>query len=197
TEQDLTAYNQLNFSANGTGTLRVTLVKKSINDWSKQYSYAVALTNSRKTYNLNLSDFTANGTKDKINPNDIAQVVFSFEVNGKQTNLTGGIYDAAFVKGTAVVTESKDAKELKIYPNPTNGIFKVGFEASVVAPVTLRITDAATGRSLFEKAITTVEGNNVVDVDLTKTIAPQQMIGIINVSGTGVRYKAAKIVVNR
>ncbi|MEY2639308.1 MAG: hypothetical protein RIR90_790, partial [Bacteroidota bacterium] len=34
-------------------------------------------------------------------------------------------------------------------------------------------------------------------VDLTKTIAPQQMIGIINVNGTSVRYKAAKIVVNR
>lgn len=197
TEQDLTAYNQLNFSATGTGTLRVTLVKKSITDWSKQYSYAVALTNSRKTYNLNLSDFAANGTKDKINPNDIAQVVFSFEVNGKQTNLTGGIYDAAFVKGTAVTVENKDAKELSIYPNPANGVFKVGFEATVVAPVTLRITDAATGRSLFEKAITTVQGKNVVDVDLTKTIAPQQMIGIINVTGTGVRYKAAKIVVNR
>jgi hypothetical protein len=197
TEQDLTAYNQLNFSATGTGTLRITLVKKSITDWSKQYSYAVALTNSKKAYSLNLSDFTANGTKDRINPNDIAQVVFSFEVNGKQTNLTGGIYDAAFVKGTAVVAENKNAKELKIYPNPANGIFKVGFEASQVAPVTVRITDAATGRSLFEKAITTVEGTNVVDVDLTKTIAPQQMIGIINVSGTGVRYKAAKIVVNR
>lgn len=172
-------------------------MKKSITDWSKQYSYAVALTNSKKAYSLNLSDFTANGTKDRINPNDIAQVVFSFEVNGKQTNLTGGIYDAAFVKGTAVVAENKNAKELKIYPNPANGIFKVGFEASQVAPVTVRITDAATGRSLFEKAITTVEGTNVVDVDLTKTIAPQQMIGIINVSGTGVRYKAAKIVVNR
>jgi hypothetical protein len=50
---------------------------------------------------------------------------------------------------------------------------------------------------LFEKAITTVAGNNVVDIDLTKTIAPQQMIGIINVSGTGFRYKPAKIVVNR
>jgi hypothetical protein len=197
TEQDLTAYNQLKFSATGTGTLRVTLVKKSITDWNKQYSYAVALTNSKKDYTLNLIDFAANGTKDKINPNDIAQVVFSFEVNGKQTSLTGGIYDAAFVKGAVATPENKDAKELRIYPNPANGIFKIGFEANTAAPATIRITDAATGRSLFEKTITTVEGNNVVDVDLTKTIAPQQMIGIINVNGTSVRYKAAKIVVNR
>lgn len=197
TEQDLTAYNQLKFSATGTGTLRVTLVKKSITDWNKQYSYAVALTNSKKDYTLNLADFAATGTKDKMNPNDIAQVVFSFEVNGKQTSLAGGIYDAAFVKGAVVTPENKDAKELRIYPNPANGIFKIGFEANTAAPATIRITDAASGRSLFEKTITTVEGNNVVDVDLTKTIAPQQMIGIINVTGTSVRYKAAKIVVNR
>ncbi|MFY8003288.1 MAG: hypothetical protein ACOVNR_00525, partial [Chitinophagaceae bacterium] len=77
---NLNDYKALRFTASGGYNLRITLVKNSISEWNKQYSYLLPLNSGEKEYFVNFADFKASGTSDKLDPSDITMIVMSIEV---------------------------------------------------------------------------------------------------------------------
>jgi uncharacterized protein len=56
------------------------------------------------------------------------------------------------------------ADELKIYPNPFNGSFQVGFNLKLKSQVQLSLFDMA-GREVFSKVVDLPEGKQLLDID--------------------------------
>jgi hypothetical protein len=58
---DMSKYKNLTFTASGTDVIEVTLVKKSIAEWAKQYRSQVRLFSDKQVYTLAIKDYS-NGT---------------------------------------------------------------------------------------------------------------------------------------
>lgn len=193
--EDLSAYNALKLSAAGANTrLRIYLVKNSITNWADQYYYVFPLTTDQKEYAINLTDFTSSKFNEKINPNDITTVVFSFEVaNNATTKVVGNISTVTFTKQNAEYYNNIASDQIVLYPNPSNGTFNAGFNADTNAPANIRIIDAATGRTVFTKNINAIKGVNTVPIQITE---PGTHVYLLSIEGTK-KYTTTKIVVNK
>ena len=194
--ENLGAYNSLRFTANGNGKLKITIVKQSITDWNKQYSYTVDLSGSDKLYNVNLRSFKSAGSSDKIRMDDILQVVFSLEPNSDGSAITAKFSDIAFAKAEAPDEEALAKRNLTIYPNPSNGKFNISFAAEAVMNATLKITEPGTGRIYSSKVFSTVVGNNIVPVEIQKSIGQKMYILTVE-TASGIKYKPSKVVVDK
>jgi hypothetical protein len=193
--EDLSAYTTIKLSAAGANArLRIYLVKSSITNWSDQYNYTFPLTADQKEYAINLTDFTSSKFNEKINPNDITTVVFSFEVaNNATTKVLGNISTVTFTKQSAEFYTNILSGQIILYPNPSNGMFNAGFNADTNMPAIIRITDAATGRTVLTKNITTIKGVNTVPIQITE---PGTHVYLLSIEGTK-KYTTTKIVVNK
>ena len=196
--RDVSAYNTLRFTAAGTGTLRITLVKKSIANWADQYSITVPASATAKEYALTLNSFKSTGINSPINAKDIVQVLFSFEVANKNTNLNASISNAAFVKTTATVTTPAEDTRIRTFPNPSNnGRFTVSFKSPVDQQVTLNFRESGTGRTLHTMQHSAVKGENVVSVDMSTKVKTSPQLLIVQITGNEGIFSPAKTVVQK
>ncbi|MCG9900424.1 MAG: T9SS type A sorting domain-containing protein, partial [Hydrotalea sp.] len=126
---------------------------------------------------------------------DVTSVVFSIEVNGANTAVNTTLGKVGFTKVDVDYLRSLEAKDVQLYPNPSNGRFTIQFRSAVEAPLTMRMTDAATGRVVMSRAIQAVQGENQVTVEMGRS---SQGLYIVNLDGAnGLRYKPAKISIKR
>ncbi|HCT23438.1 MAG TPA: hypothetical protein DIW54_08920, partial [Chitinophagaceae bacterium] len=86
-EQDMRQYKSIAFTGKFNTPVTITLVKKSISNWTDHYTYTLPAKDSLKEYSINLSKFTSPLSKNPIQADDILQTVFTFETGGKQVNL--------------------------------------------------------------------------------------------------------------
>ncbi len=125
--RDLQAFNQLRFTANGTGELEVILLKKSVEGSAGQYRKTVKLTEEKKEFFINFSELTDRmgfgaGT---FKADDVTAIVFNV-LGDQQTahpfeiNIENVVFTTQFITATE---EELDRKEevLKIFPNPFEG----------------------------------------------------------------------------
>jgi len=195
--QDLTEYKTMSFKAKGEGaSLKITLVKYSITNFAKQFSYVLPIGKELKDYTINLSDFTGEDPLEKINANDITTVVFAFEnTTGVSTTIDGAIADIFFSKKPKEYLENLKQQKIHIFPNPaTGGKFSATFRSDVDASVTLRLIDAATGKTIYSKVVQAIKGDNVVPVQLNSK--PAAGVYMISVEGNGVKYGTNRIIMN-
>ena len=116
-EADMSSYKNLSFTASGSSIVEVTLVKKSIKDWSKQYRSEVRLFSDKQDYILALKDFS-NGTSEPINADDLVDVVFTIKGDGKtEKAFDMTIENLAFDKKSFERIPVADGA-LKAFPNP-------------------------------------------------------------------------------
>ena len=194
--ENIAGFNSISFNAIGNGILKITLVKASVTNWANQYSYSLSLSDAAKDYSINLSDFKATGTNDKINANDIVQVAFTIESGTGNSNIILELNNVAFSKINQDQTSEDDEKNITVYPNPSNGKFNISFKANAVMSATLRITEPGTGRVYSSRVFNTVVGNNIQPVDIQKSIG--QKIYILSLeTADGIKYKPAKVVVDK
>lgn len=81
---DLSSYNTLEFDAQGTGKLEITLLKQSISDWEDQYRTTVTLTENVKHYYLPYDIFESS-TNESLDLNDITTIVFTLRSEDNTT----------------------------------------------------------------------------------------------------------------
>ena len=194
---DFTGYSSLKITASGAANTRlhIYLVKNSITAWANQYNYTLPLTTEPKDYIIDLADFVSAGSADKINPNDLVTVVFSYEItDNNTTTFNGTLSKISFSKLSAAYYSNTAAGSLIVYPNPSNGNLTAGFNATTTSPVTIRIIEAATGRSVLIESITPVIGNNNIPLQINE---PGSNAYFILIDGGGKKYVPAKVIVVR
>jgi len=194
---DFTGYSSLKITASGVANTRlhIYLVKNSITAWANQYNYTLPLTTAPKDYIIDLADFVSAGSADKINPNDLVTVVFSYEItDNNTTTFNGTLSKISFSKLSAAYYSNTAAGSLIVYPNPSNGRFTAGFNATSTNPVSIRIIEAATGRSVSTESITPVIGNNNIPLQINE---PGSNAYFILINGGGKNYAPAKVIVVR
>ena len=195
-EQNVSSYKSLMFTANATGaaSVTVTLVKKSITDWKNQYTYTIAL-DGNKEYGINLNQFKSNKYSNAIDANDITAVNFSFNSSrGVPTNMSINLSKARFA-ATSIATDVT-AGAVSIYPNPaTGGKFTTQFNSELAQPMVLKVIETSTGKVVKTQFINATKGNNAVAV----TLGNEQANGlyIVTLETDGVKYNAAKLMVNK
>jgi hypothetical protein len=72
----------------------------------------------------------------------------------------------AFTTGANKVAGSETLNSLRLYPNPTQGVLSLTFEASVSGAGSVKVIDV-TGRLLQENSLIFSEGNNAIELDFS------------------------------
>ncbi len=195
--QNLTGYKSLVFNAKGLGVdLKITLVKEGIQNWDDQYQLKIPMTNNAKDYKINLNDFVSKASKEKINPNDITTVVFALEVHsGKLTNISADFSKVAFSKTDFAYLNSLNSKEISIYPNPSRGKLNASFKSPESTKLTLFLTEASTGKTVFSKPVNAVVGMNIVPIEFTQNTGLNTYI--LSLEGNGIKYQPQKVLIEK
>ena len=194
--EDLSAHKTLSFSAKGGTNLRITLVKNSITDYNNQYKIVLPLSKEEKKYNISLADFRSNGFTENIKANDITTIVFTFETtDSKQTTVSGLLNEISFSKKSADYLTSLASAQIYVFPNPsTGGNFNASFRSSTNTNITLKITEAGTGRIVFTKNSNAIKGDNIIPVQLKTPASPGMYL--ISIEGAGLQLQTQKLIIN-
>ncbi len=190
---NISAYKSLRFEASGGHKLKITLVKEGIAQWNDQYTYTLQLDPQKKEYQISLADFASKGVAGKIRANDVTTVVFSIEATEANTAVNARIGKVGFTKTDVDYLRSLEAKDVQLFPNPSEGRFTIQFRSPVEMPLTVKLTDAATGRPVMSRAIQAIQGENQVTMEMNAQ-KRSQGVYIVHLEGAnGVRYKPAKL----
>ena len=119
---DLTNYKFIEFNASGSGVYNLIISKKSIANWSDQYSIPITLTSTATHYKILLSDLYNSVGQTNFSANDVVSIVFTkvgdnntyqdFNINVSNLHFTGTVAGIDQVN-----VNNKDVK-FSIYPNP-------------------------------------------------------------------------------
>lgn len=117
----ITAYNALQLNGRGTGDLKITLVKESIEDWEAQFTTTITLTESLQAFDLPLESFTSS-LNEPLLLDDLVTMVFTMvsedgTVQTKEMHLEDLRFATTEVLSTAGF-ETPRATALRNYPNP-------------------------------------------------------------------------------
>jgi hypothetical protein len=195
-EQNVSSFKSLLFTANaiGAGSVKVTLVKKSITNWDNQYTYTIAL-DGDKEYGINLNQFTSKSNASAINANDIVAVNFSFiNSRGVASSMNINLSKARF--SSSSIAADVSVNTMGIYPNPSTGKFTTNFTSEIAQPLVLKVIEASTGKTIKTQFINAVKGANQTAVELSNTTSTNGLF-IVTLEGDNVKFNAAKLIVNK
>ncbi len=196
--QDLNAFKSLKFTASGNRPLIITLVKQSIAKWEDQYTLSLPISKESQEYVIGLDEFKSKGINTPINANDISSIVISMgpTTANQPTEVSLNISNVSFSKEDIVYIRSLQERNMTIFPNPaTDGRFNVKFKCDKDNSLTLKIIEAATGKIITSKVVNAMRGDNQLPVEINHNSG--QKMYILSLDGTGVKYKATKIVAGK
>ena len=186
---DLSAYRSLNLTAmaNGTGVLKIVLVKNSITDWNSQYTYSLPISQISKGYVISLSEFKSATIDSAINPNDIVQILFVYEVTGN-ANITASLNNVKFTKDDPAYQAALLSKAMIVYPNPVvNNSFNCSFNALKAESLMMKIIEVGTGRVIYTQPVISVAGQNTIKVQLNSSLLNTNLY-TISLEGDNTKY---------
>jgi hypothetical protein len=189
TPQDLTAYKTLKLTASANTALNITLLKESITNWKDQYTLQLPVGKDPEAYYISLTDFKSTRFTTPVVPNDITSLVITVGSSsvGSLTNVEASFSNISFIKDDIAYIRSLSAREVSVYPNPSKGAFNVKFKADNTYALTLKITEASTGKVIMTKPVNAVFGENSLPVEIANRYL--QKAYIINLEGSKVKYK--------
>ncbi len=118
---DVSMFNSLQLSAKGTGSLQITFVKESVENWEDQFKATIALTDTFQAFDLSFEDFT-NTTSDTLLLDDLVTIVFTMvSEDGTGQTKEMNLEDIRFATSEVLTTEGFDATATAAvmnYPNP-------------------------------------------------------------------------------
>jgi hypothetical protein len=119
-EVDLNGYKNLSFSASGTSVVEVTLVKKSIKEWAKQYRTQVRFFNETQAFVIPFKGFS-NGTEMPLVADDIVDVVFTIKGDGKtEMPFEMQVSNVQFDKKDNQKVSTVADGSVQVFPNPAS-----------------------------------------------------------------------------
>lgn len=197
TTENLSSYKSLNFSAKANANCKITLVKNSIANFDQQFKYTIPLGTNLKEYSINLEDFKAPNSSSKIEATDITTIVFAFETtSGSSTNVDIQLNNISFSKKTSEEALNQSATLINIFPNPVKGgKFTAQFKSDVNTTLTLKLTDASSGKVIFSKNANVVKGDNMIPVQVNGLSGLS--ISVLTIEGNGIKFQPKKIVIQQ
>jgi Secretion system C-terminal sorting domain len=181
TVTNVSNFKNLSFRGSGTEVVEVTLIKKSVTDWSKQYRTEVRLEAEAKVFNIALADFS-NGTSETMVADDLTSIVFTVKGDGQNVKtFEMNLQNVAF--------DNKDYKKVTL----TNGIAVTPNPVVEVANVNFKMEDRGTalitlsnvnGQTMMTKNEIFAKGNNDVKLDMTGYPSGIYVLNVISARGT-------------
>ncbi len=196
-EQNVAAYNSLLFNANtiGAGSVKITLIKKSITNWNDQYSYTANIADS-KDFAIALNSFKSSKFNTAINANDITAINFSFITSrNAATNMTVNLSKVRFSTAIVATPASETLNVMSIYPNPTMGRFTTTFKSDAVQPLVLKVIDVVTGRVVKTQFINATKSENKINVAIDNSQAITNGLYIVTLEGDDIKYIPVKLII--
>lgn len=194
---DLTAYNTLNFKASGTGKLLVTLLKKEINIWEKQYRTAVNLTNEMKEFTVSYNDFLSDTTNDFL-ANDITTIIFTMiSDTGNILEKELEISNINFTMGEVLSIEDiglefqNDKRKIKIAPNPMSSNSNISFLSERVGTCELVVYNSL-GMVVAHKKINATTGLNTLNFEKRNLSSG---LYFVKIRMQNINYKTGKLLI--
>ena len=154
---NLSTYQNLSFKASGTSVIEVTLVKKSIADWSKQYRTEIKLYTDMQNYSLALKDFK-NGTNEPINADDLVDIVFTIKGDGKTSKPFEMTIDNV-VFDNKINSTLKAGAVLTAFPNPASESTELIFDMPERGVSEISLTNT-NGKKVIQRTEEFAKGNN-------------------------------------
>ncbi len=161
---DLSDYNTLEFDAAGTGQLEITIIKKGIDSWDKQFKTSITLQANDQHYYVPYQHFTST-TGEMIDLSDAVSIVFTMASDGvntvtKELNLA----NLNFSHQTDIIpTGMLSNNKVMVAPNPMTSETAVYFNSDVEATTTISIY-STTGRLVKTQTIEAVAGSNKISL---------------------------------
>lgn len=190
-EENLSHYKSIIFNTNvtGAGSVKITLVKKSIVNWNDQYSYTVDLSGNNE-YGINLKDFKSAKYNYSINADDIVSVSFAFINNrGPVTNMNINLSNVRFRKSEFT---NSSLNVMTIKPNPSTGVFYTSFTSDIAQTLVLNVIELSTGRIIKTNFVNAIKGSNEVKVILESSKLNSGTF-VVTIEGDNVKFKPAKL----
>ena len=195
-ERDFSKFKTLQFNANGVGTttLKITLIKQGITNWDNQYTYTLPIDATATNYIISLNKFISKASNLPINLNDITAINFTWEnTRGINANIGGTIANVKFATQEAIIAQIINDNEIGIYPNPSNGKFKVAFNSDAAKPLVIKLVDIYTGRTIYNQFVTAKKGMNNYEVILKDFFTSN--LYVLSIEGDDVKYIPRKVVI--
>jgi len=164
---DLSDYNNLKLQARGTGTLEVTLVKKSISNWENQFKAYVDLSDSLEDIVLPISSFESSSDT-TLELNDIVTIVFTLvSESGSLETKTMTLNQVRFSNEDTLSIEAfeKELTSLSAIPNPISSNTNIHFTASQNETVQLIVYNQL-GKVVYQTVYRATVGKNQIPLNL-------------------------------
>jgi Secretion system C-terminal sorting domain len=190
-EADMSGFNNLSFSAWGSNIVEVTLMKKSVTSWSKQYRSEVRLSADRQTFNLSLKDFS-NGTNEPIKADDLVSVVFTFKGDGKTEKSYEMNIENLVFNNNANQEKAVAEGKINVFPNPASEATDLTFNVAERGTAQVNVTNLQ-GLQVHSFKVELAKGNNRVTVPVLDLPAGMYVISVITSKGK----MSAKVLVNQ
>ena len=163
----MTKFQNLSFKGMGQGVVEVTLVKKSITDWSKQYRKEVSLFSEKTPINIAFDEFKNGDAKaGTIVANDITHVVFTMKSDGKTDKIVEIALEDVVFTNKKVTTIAITEGTLTAFPNPAFGRTDLSFNLAERTKGVVTIANTQ-GQKVLETNQEFTKGNNRMPIDLT------------------------------
>ena len=162
---DLDAYDQLSFTASGSGVMEVTLVKHSLDVWENQLHTQIALSGQEENITLSRSDFkTHDGTTHDWA--DIKLIVLTMRNdNDKTKQINMLVNNIQF--GTAQISSVADIATdtpVGITPNPASDFFSLTITSAHAYSSELDIINPV-GKRVYSQAVDIKKGENRLTIN--------------------------------
>ena len=188
---DMSKFKNIVFTASGTGVVEVTLVKKSVTDWAKQYRAEVRLFNEKQNYRLNVADFS-NGTNEPLNMSDLVDVAFTIKGDGKTEKAFDlSVENLAFDNKKAAKIAVLEGS-LSVFPNPTSEQANIEFDLTERSAAIVTISNAQ-GQIILQKNEEFAKGRNRMALNLSTVAAGVYIASVQTNKGVMI----AKVIVNK
>jgi Domain of unknown function (DUF4114)/Secretion system C-terminal sorting domain len=181
TATNVSNFKNLTFTGSGTEIVDVTLIKKSVTDWRKQYRTEVRLENEAKSFNIALADFS-NGTSEPLVADDLTSIVFTVKGDGQNVKtFEMNLQNVAF--------DNKDYKKvtltdgIAVSPNPVEDVANVNFNLEERGTALITLSNV-NGQTMMTKNEAFAKGNNNVKLDMTNYPSGIYILNISSAKGT-------------
>ena len=189
---DLSEYNTLEFEADGTGELEITIIKEGMDSWEKQFKVQISLQANSSHYYIPLSHFTST-TDQTIDLRDAVSIVFTMSSDGskavrKKLNMGALLFSH---QETMLPNGLLANQKVILSPNPLKDQGKVHFSLQKAEECTLSIFNII-GKKLFAKSINGLEGTNETSLNLSHF---NKGLYLLQIQGENTIFETQKIVV--
>ncbi len=191
---DMSDYNSFKLRAKGTGDLEITLVKKSITAWEKQYKTIIKLTDDFKDYTLLFKNFVSKN-QDELILDDIVTIVFTMaSEHGEMVTKEMSLSDIRFSKeGIPEEPSIKvDEHTVLVAPNPMSSQSSFRFKVKEQEDLEFVIYDQL-GKLVYKTIIKAKTGDNELILNRKNL---QSGLYICRFRGVKRVFKPVKLLVN-